>query len=253
MLPKGNFHQNGYFTYRALCAVIHGVWIAAFLSLAEFTIVLYHTPFCAPILLWARISYISGCYNKGCPHCRSPPSDFDFAYQLKKSKLEELPMKEINLRDYYPFYTQDVIVEVPDEVANLLREYKLAEAAYILRTYRHKAYFSLDYDTSVERDALVIVLTPAEILEQQEENARLYQALASLPEKQRNRITSHFLLGMSLSEFAKSEGSGVSSVHEGIQRGLRRLKKVLEKWKQTPKIILKNEMNNRGTYSAGQA
>lgn len=25
-------------------------------------------------------------------------------------------MKEINLRDYYPFYTSDVIVEVPDEV-----------------------------------------------------------------------------------------------------------------------------------------
>ena len=71
---------------------------------------------------------------------------------------------------------------MPDEVADLLREYKLAEASYILRTYRHKAYFSLDYDASVERDALVIVLTPAEILEQKEENARLYQALASLPE-----------------------------------------------------------------------
>ena len=83
MLPKGNIQQNGYFTYRALCAVIHVVWIAAFLSLAEFTIVLYHTPSCAPILLWARISYISGCYNKGCPHCRSPPSDFDFATNLK--------------------------------------------------------------------------------------------------------------------------------------------------------------------------
>ena len=143
-------------------------------------------------------------------------------------------MKEINLRDYYPFYTKDTVVEVPDEVADLLREYKLAEAAYILRTYRHKAYFSLDYDASVERDALVIVLTPAEMLEQQEENARLYQALASLPEKQRNRITSHFLLGMSLSEIAKSEGSGVSSVHEGIQRGLRRLKKVLEKMETNP-------------------
>ncbi len=26
-------------------------------------------------------------------------------------------MKEINLRDYYPYYTQDMIVEVPDEVA----------------------------------------------------------------------------------------------------------------------------------------
>lgn len=64
-------------------------------------------------------------------------------------------MKEINLRDYYPFYTTDTIVEVPDEVADLLHEYRLNEAAYILRTYRHKAYFSLDYDANVERDALV--------------------------------------------------------------------------------------------------
>ena len=50
-------------------------------------------------------------------------------------------MKEINLRDYYPFYTTDMIVEVPDEVADLLYEYKLSEAAHFLRTYRHKAYF----------------------------------------------------------------------------------------------------------------
>ena len=35
-------------------------------------------------------------------------------------------MKKINLRDYYPYYTQDMLVEVPDEVADILREYKLA-------------------------------------------------------------------------------------------------------------------------------
>lgn len=50
-------------------------------------------------------------------------------------------MKEINLRDYYPFYTTDTIVEVPDEVADLLYQYKLNEAAYILRTYRIKHIF----------------------------------------------------------------------------------------------------------------
>ena len=143
-------------------------------------------------------------------------------------------MKKINLRDYYPYYTQDMIIEVPDEVADILREYKLAEAAYFLRTYRHKAYFSLDYDINVEHEAMVLVLTPADICEQKEENAKLYEALASLPEKQRNRITSHFLLGMSLSDIAKSEGTGVSSVHEGIQRGLRRLKKILEKMNTDP-------------------
>ena len=143
-------------------------------------------------------------------------------------------MKKINLRDYYPYYTQDMIIEVPDEVADILREYKLAEAAYFLRTYRHKAYFSLDYDINVEHEAMVLVLTPEDIFEQKEENARLYEALASLPEKQRNRITSHFLLGMSLSDIAKSEGTGISSVHEGIQRGLRRLKKILEKMNTDP-------------------
>ena len=90
-------------------------------------------------------------------------------------------MKEINLREYYPFYTSDVIVEVPDEVADLLYSYKLNEAAYYLRTYRHKAYFSLDYDANVERDALVIVLTPADIFEKKEENEKLYKALSALP------------------------------------------------------------------------
>ena len=67
-------------------------------------------------------------------------------------------MKKINLRDYYPYYTQDMIVEVPDEVADILREYKLAEAAYFLRTYRHKAYFSLDYDINVEHEAMLSML-----------------------------------------------------------------------------------------------
>ena len=137
-------------------------------------------------------------------------------------------MKEINLREYYPFYTQDVIVEVPDEVADLLRELKLADAASFLRTYRHKAYFSLDYDTNVERDALVVVLTPADILEQKEENDRLYQAIASLPEKQRQRVYAHYILGITLMDIAKMEGVSLHAVYESIQRGLRRLEKILE-------------------------
>ena len=91
MLPKGNIQQKGYFAYRALCAVIHVVWIAAFLSLIVFEEIHYHTSFCAPNLLWVRISYISGCYNKGYPHCRSPPSDFDFAYQPKNRNWRNYP------------------------------------------------------------------------------------------------------------------------------------------------------------------
>ena len=137
-------------------------------------------------------------------------------------------MKKINLRDYYPFYSKDTVVEVPEEVADLLREYKLAEAAYFLRTYRHKAYFSLDYDVNVERDVLMAALSPLDILEQKEENIRLYRALASLPEKQKNRIYAHYFLGMSKSAIARAEGINESNVRKSIEHGLSNLQKVLE-------------------------
>ncbi len=71
--------------------------------------------------------------------------------------------EEINLRDYYPYYTQDMIVEVPDEVALLLREYMLLEEAYRIRTYRYKAFYSLDRDEGIEREILQKPLNPAEI------------------------------------------------------------------------------------------
>ena len=64
-------------------------------------------------------------------------------------------MKQINLKEYYPFYTTDTIVEVPDEVADILRAYKLRDEAYRIYTYRHKAYFSLDFGDGIEYEALV--------------------------------------------------------------------------------------------------
>lgn len=138
-------------------------------------------------------------------------------------------MKEINLRDYYPFYTSDVSVEVPDEVALLLREYALLEEAYRIRTYRYKAFYSLEGHEGIEREALMRQPTPDEILEQQQTTESLYKALAMLPEKQRNRICAHYFLGMSKAEIAKAEGADASSIRKSINRGLRQLKKYLKK------------------------
>lgn len=134
-------------------------------------------------------------------------------------------MKEINLRDYYPFYTTDTIVEVPDEVADLLYQYKLNEAAYILRTYRHKAYFSLDYDANVERDVLIIQPSPLEILEQRRMTETLYKGLATLSEKQRQRIYARYFLGMNNAAIARAEGTHKSRITRSIEAGLRRLEK----------------------------
>lgn len=136
-------------------------------------------------------------------------------------------MKKINLRDYYPFYTMDVIVEVPDEVSDLLREYALLEEAYRIRTYRHKAYYSLDYEGRIERDFADAQSSPFEVLEQRHTSELLYRGLSILSEKQRQRIYARFFLGMNNAEIARIEGCDISSVRDSIKRGLRRLEKFL--------------------------
>lgn len=138
-------------------------------------------------------------------------------------------MKKINLRDYYPFYTTDVIVEVPDEVADLLREYALLEEAYRIRTYRYRAYYSLDYDGNIERDIALAQPSLMDIIEQRRMTEQLYKALAKLSEKQYRRIYAHFFLGMSISEIARADGCTFMSVKESIERGLKQLGKIFEK------------------------
>lgn len=138
-------------------------------------------------------------------------------------------MKKINLRDYYPFYTTDVIVEVPDEVADLLREYALLEEAYRIRTYRYRAYYSLDYDGNIERDIALAQPSLMDIIEQRHMTEQLYKALTKLSEKQYRRIYAHYFLGMSISEIARVDGCTFMSVKESIERGLKQLGKIFEK------------------------
>ena len=135
-------------------------------------------------------------------------------------------MKKINLRDYYPFYSKDTIVEVPEEVALLLREYELLEEAYRIRTYRYKAFYSLDYAGGIERDlAALEQKSPYDILERNYDTEQLYRGLVSLSEKQCQRIYAHYFLGMSKADIARAEGSSVNSVKDSIRRGLRNLEK----------------------------
>ena len=62
-------------------------------------------------------------------------------------------MKEINLREFYPWYMEDVMVEVTEEVAEEL----LAGQRYIKasrrRIYRNKAHYSLNAEDGIEYSA----------------------------------------------------------------------------------------------------
>ena len=139
-------------------------------------------------------------------------------------------MKKINLRDYYPFYSKDTVVEVPEEVALLLREFELLEEANRIRTYRYRAFYSLDYTGEIERDlAALDQKSPYDILEESYDTEQLYKGLASLPEKQRNRIYAHYFLGMSKSAIARAEKINESNVRQSIEHGLQNIKKFLRK------------------------
>ena len=137
-------------------------------------------------------------------------------------------MAIINLRDYYPFYTSDCFMEVSEEIADMFKEFDRREAAYRLRTYRHKAYYSLDRDDGLEHEAVFVALSPHELYEQKVTMQELHAAIARLPDKQAERIYAHFVLGMSKKEIARTEGVHEKVVRVAIARGLRNLEKILK-------------------------
>ena len=138
-------------------------------------------------------------------------------------------MKEINLRKYYPHYAQDMMVEVPDEVAELLQEFTRAEDARRIRTYRHKAMYSLELINEI-REFPAEGPLPEEILEQSHMRELLYKGLRSLPEKQRSRLIAYYFLGMSKAEIARTENCNPATITRSIEHGEAALKKFFKKF-----------------------
>lgn len=138
-------------------------------------------------------------------------------------------MVKINLRDYYPFYTIDCFVDVPDEVAALLLANARYEAAYQRRTYWHGAHYSLDRNDGIEHDILFVAMSPCEIYERKVTYEQLHAAIASLPDKQAKRIYAHYFLGMSKASIAQVEGVNERAVRKVIAHGLRNIEAFLKK------------------------
>ena len=137
-------------------------------------------------------------------------------------------MKKINLQDLYPFYHNDLFVEVSDEVAAALAEAERIERNYIRRVYWNKAYFSLDAGDGIEHEALFVALSPCELSERKVTAQELRAALNALPDTQGRRVYAHYILGLSKTEIARAEGVAKSRVSESIERGLRNMEKFLK-------------------------
>ena len=139
-------------------------------------------------------------------------------------------MQIINLRKHYPYYyTEDVFVEVSDDVVEAMLLASRQGHNYRQRTYRHKAYFSLDRGDGIENDALNFTPSPEEIFLRKVSLEQLQEAIDHLPPIQMRRVYAHYILGMKKVDIARAEGVCDSGVCATIQAGLRNLRRYFEK------------------------
>jgi RNA polymerase sigma-70 factor (ECF subfamily) len=153
-----------------------------------------------------------------------------FSFSTQKNQNGGSYMKKINLRDLYPFYKSDFLIEIADEVAELIKQIERKEHADCERIRVNKAYYSLDADDGIERDIVLLVLSPEEIYERKLSKRELYAAINSLPEKQAKRIYAHFFLGMRKAEIARIEGVNKCQVSRSIDKALKNIEKFLKKF-----------------------
>lgn len=139
-------------------------------------------------------------------------------------------MATINLRDFYPWYTHDEFVEVPDVVARELFADRRYGKSHQQRMRRNKSYYSLDVKDGIETAAICSPMTQEAALMFMEQHCRLCMALNSLPKIQGRRIEAYFILGQSIQEIAEAEGTGERNVRKSISRGLEEMKKHIKKF-----------------------
>jgi len=138
-------------------------------------------------------------------------------------------MPKINLQDIYPSAEKSTI-DVSDEVLAVFQESKRKERNYNERERRNKAYYSLHLDDGdIENYALFLAPSAEAAAEQKWEMEELYAALDSLPNKQRRRIYAHYILGITKCAIAQTEEVSEASIRESIERGLIRVRKILQK------------------------
>ena len=138
-------------------------------------------------------------------------------------------MTTINLRELYPWYTEDTFIEVSDEVAAFLEEDKRLQINYAQYIRDNKAFYSLDAGDGIEAEALNLPEQPDEALERMElERLLKEEALAQLTPAQRRRVLEYIVGGLSQLQIAARENTTQPAVHHSVRKGLSHLKRILK-------------------------
>lgn len=138
-------------------------------------------------------------------------------------------MHIINLRKHYPHYTEDIFLEVSDEVYEVILLSIRQKNNYDSRMYYHRAHYSLDCDDGIENDALHRMPSPEEILMEKVSMEQLYRALHALPPIQARRVYERYINQKKNVEIARAEGVDEAATRQSVIRGIENLRKYYAK------------------------
>lgn len=137
-------------------------------------------------------------------------------------------MVEINLRRFYPFYAEDRLVAISEEIATQLEQWEREERTYQRNIRRYHDSRALNRVDVADDHALFEFDNPDALREQKRLEERLRTAIQSLPEKQARRICRRYCEGMSLSAIAKAEQISCNTASISVCKAMTALKKFLE-------------------------
>ena len=121
-----------------------------------------------------------------------------------------------------------ICVEVSTSVKELLEQSDRQIRSQRRQDRRH-LNFAVHTDEDLATSLLPAYEDAADLLEEMERNARLYEAINKLTEVQRRRLRLYYFDELSYSRIARLEGVSTQTVFSTIEKALKRLRKLYRK------------------------
>ena len=136
-------------------------------------------------------------------------------------------MKKIMLNEEYYWCSKDEYIEVSEEIALFFEICKKKEHSEKEKIRRNKAFYSLDVDNGIEKQALFQPKTPEEIYIEYEREKEKYEAIRQLPETQKRRYCLYFYKKLKMRQIAELEGVSEYAVSKTITKAKKNIEKIL--------------------------
>ena len=163
------------------------------------------------------------------------PINFDPRPKRRRDDLNPYELLTVGIEtdspQYYIKFTDGAGVEhcmeISRELYMLFDRFELEDLSYLNEVERHYAEEELT-DEVIAHHALFIRDAVEQEAYQSMTNQRLRSIIASLPDKQRRRISLYYFGGYTYEEIAKMELCSVRSVHVAVKRAEEKIKKLFK-------------------------